>query len=73
VAFSADLAQLLRDRYDVNQVCFSGGVFQNRYLLTTMIKRFEVDGFSVLTHRLLPNNDGCISYGQVIAGNRKKL
>ena len=73
VAFSLDIAHLLRDSHDLNQVCFSGGVFQNRYLLNTMIERFEEDGFKVFTHRLLPNNDGCISYGQVIAGNSKKL
>jgi hydrogenase maturation protein HypF len=72
VAFSLGLAMLLRDRYDLDRVCFSGGVFQNRYLLNMMISRFEADGFCVLTHRLLPNNDGCISYGQVIAGNNKK-
>ncbi|MCK4941612.1 carbamoyltransferase HypF, partial [candidate division WOR-3 bacterium] len=72
VAFSLDLANVLRDRYRLNRVCFSGGVSQNRYLLNMMIERFEADGFRVHTHRLLPNNDGCISYGQVIAGNNKE-
>ncbi len=72
VAFSLDVANRLRKKYDLNRVCFSGGVFQNRYLLKTMIERFETDGFQVSTHHLLPNNDGCISYGQVIAGNNKK-
>jgi hydrogenase maturation protein HypF len=69
VAFSLELTNLLRDTYHLNRVCLSGGVFQNRYLLKMMIKRFETDGFRVYTHRFLPNNDGCISYGQVIAGN----
>jgi hydrogenase maturation factor HypF (carbamoyltransferase family) len=36
-----------------------------------MIKKFERGGFKVHAHRMLPNNDGCISYGQVIVGNEK--
>lgn len=71
VAFSLDVAGNLRKKHRTKQVCFSGGVFQNRYLLSLMIKRFEASGFRVFTHHLLPNNDGCISYGQVIAGNSK--
>ena len=71
-AFSLDVANRLRQRHGLKSVCFSGGVFQNRYLLNLMIRRFEADGFRVSTHRRLPNNDGCISYGQAIAGNTKK-
>jgi hydrogenase maturation protein HypF len=72
-AFSLDVANRLRQRYGIERVCFSGGVFQNRYLLNLMIRHFEADGFEVSTHRRLPNNDGCISYGQAIAGNTKKV
>lgn len=68
-AFSLDLACRVRDKTEIDQVCFSGGVFQNRYLLNLMIKRLSKSGFKVIVHRQLPNNDGCISYGQVIAGN----
>jgi len=68
-AFSLDLARRVRDETGISQVCFSGGVFQNRYLLNLMIKRFTNADFMVHVHRQLPNNDGCISYGQVIAGN----
>jgi hydrogenase maturation protein HypF len=71
VEFSSAVATRLRDKYGIAQVCFSGGVFQNRYLLNLMYKRFLSQGFRVLTHQLLPNNDGCISYGQVIAGNSR--
>jgi hydrogenase maturation protein HypF len=71
VTFSLSVANMLSQRYGIEQVCFSGGVFQNRYLLNLMTKRFEEGGFKVYTHRLLPNNDGCISYGQVILGNTK--
>jgi len=71
VAFSLSVADIVRQRYGTKKVCFSGGVFQNRHLLNLMTKRFNARGFTVYTHRLLPNNDGCISYGQVILGNTK--
>jgi len=67
--FSLDIAEKLRRLYAVNNVCLSGGVFQNRYLLTSMMQELENAGFKVYTHQKLPTNDGCISYGQVIIGN----
>ncbi|KPJ70610.1 hypothetical protein AMJ52_09685 [candidate division TA06 bacterium DG_78] len=67
--FSLDVAQKLSRIYGMKNVCFSGGVFQNRYLLNLMIDTFQDAGFNVLVHRYLPTNDGCISYGQVIIGN----
>ncbi len=69
IQFSLDIAQKLRKIYGMNKVCLSGGVFQNRYLLDLMIKELKDNGFAVITHKRLPTNDGCISYGQVIAGN----
>jgi hydrogenase maturation protein HypF len=70
--FSYEVADKLRRIHNLDNVCLSGGVFQNRYLLTLMIERLERGGFKVYTHRQLPNNDGCISYGQVIAANAGK-
>jgi hydrogenase maturation protein HypF len=45
-------------------VVLSGGTFQNLRVLRTTTERLEKLGFSVLTHRLVPPNDGGISYGQ---------
>ena len=42
----------------------SGGTFQNLRLLHSARQRLETLGFRVLTHRLVPPNDGGISYGQ---------
>jgi hydrogenase maturation protein HypF len=42
----------------------SGGVFQNRRLLERTAQTIERGGLRVLTPRLLPPNDGGISYGQ---------
>jgi hydrogenase maturation protein HypF len=42
----------------------SGGVFQNRLLLTWTAERLEALGLRVLVPERLPANDGGISYGQ---------
>lgn len=48
----------------VRTVALSGGVFQNRVLLEQVTLRLERTGFNVLTHRLVPSNDGGIALGQ---------
>jgi hydrogenase maturation protein HypF len=45
-------------------VVLSGGSFQNLRLLGSLRARLEALGFEVLSHRLVPPNDGGISYGQ---------
>jgi hydrogenase maturation protein HypF len=54
----------LREEHDLPSVALSGGVFQNALLLTRCLDRLEGDGFTVLTHRQVPPNDGGISLGQ---------
>ncbi|UCD05428.1 MAG: carbamoyltransferase HypF [candidate division WOR-3 bacterium] len=71
--FSFHIADRLRTLHGLNSACLSGGVFQNRLLLNMMINRLKRGGFNVYTHKHLPNNDGCISYGQVIAANAEEL
>jgi hydrogenase maturation protein HypF len=48
----------------VELVVLSGGVFQNRLLLTRTADRLEALGLRVLVPERLPANDGGISYGQ---------
>ena len=49
----------------------SGGVFQNRLLLERTAGLLEGEGLRVLFPRLLPPNDGGISYGQAaVAASR---
>jgi hydrogenase maturation protein HypF len=45
-------------------VVLSGGTFQNLRLLGSTRRRLEALGFRVLAHRLVPPNDGGVSYGQ---------
>ncbi|MGO9819043.1 MAG: carbamoyltransferase HypF [Solirubrobacteraceae bacterium] len=53
----------------LSKAVLSGGVFQNRLLLESVWNGLERSGLEVLVPRLLPPNDGGISYGQAaIAG-----
>jgi hydrogenase maturation protein HypF len=45
-------------------VALSGGVFQNKVLFEQVTMRLEQAGFNVLTHRLVPSNDGGLALGQ---------
>jgi len=67
------VCQLLRDRWNLNEVALSGGVFQNSLILKQVTYLLNLSGFEVLLHNLLPPNDGGISLGQaVIAYQRVK-
>ena len=53
----------------INEVALSGGVFQNRLLLRSATAALQGEGLNVLTHHLVPCNDGGISLGQAIIAN----
>ncbi|MGF1933994.1 MAG: carbamoyltransferase HypF [Nostoc sp. ChiQUE02] len=48
------------------QVALTGGVFQNCILLEQVTKRLQTLGIKVLTHSLVPANDGGLSLGQAV-------
>ena len=54
----------LREEHRCSTVALSGGVFQNSLLVTRCLDGLEAAGFTVLTHRQVPPNDGGISLGQ---------
>jgi hydrogenase maturation protein HypF len=60
------LTCLLRDRTSISTAVLSGGVFQNARLLSSLHDRLARAGFRVLSPRVLPPNDGSISFGQVV-------
>ncbi|MEY7999909.1 carbamoyltransferase HypF [Clostridium sp. Mt-5] len=51
----------------IKTIALSGGVYQNRLLLKMSLDRLKKLGFRVLTHSLLPPNDGGIALGQAVA------
>ncbi len=53
-----------RDAHGLSTVALSGGVFQNALLVERCLERLEAAGFTVLTHRQVPPNDGGLSLGQ---------
>jgi hydrogenase maturation protein HypF len=59
-----EIAEAARNATGLNDVALAGGVFMNRYLLTWAPPALRKAGFTVLTNRELPTNDGAISYGQ---------
>jgi hydrogenase maturation protein HypF len=70
-AFHETIAEVTRElvaaaaaETGLRTVCLSGGVFQNRRLASTLLRRLRRDGFEVFINRRVPVNDGGISYGQ---------
>jgi len=58
------LSKNFRDKYSVGDVVLSGGVFQNRVLLSSAVEKLKKAGFAVHLNRRVPPNDGGISLGQ---------
>jgi hydrogenase maturation protein HypF len=54
------------DMEPISTVALSGGVMQNRVLLELLIDRLEAMGLLVLTHALVPANDGGLALGQAV-------
>ncbi|MGD9960687.1 carbamoyltransferase HypF [Nocardioides sp.] len=69
-AAATDLAESEAAARRVTTIGLTGGVFANRLLLGLMEERLWTDGFEVLTHRLVPCNDGGLALGQVAVGVR---
>jgi len=72
-ALLVDSCQNLRKEYGFKRVCLSGGVFQNRFLLTKTISNLKSHSFNIFTPVKTPTNDGGIALGEVaVALNRIK-
>lgn len=61
-----DMCRQLRTTGAPAVVALSGGVFQNRFLSEELTRLLQTDGFHVLTHSLVPPNDGGLAFGQAL-------
>lgn len=61
-----DMVQNLTQEYLIHQVVLTGGVFQNCILLAQVTTGLQALGINVLTHSLVPPNDGGLSLGQAV-------
>ncbi len=60
------VAHMGREDTGIDTIGLTGGCFMNRILHEELKQRLQKAGFRVLTHRIMPTNDGCISLGQAI-------
>ncbi|MTJ09619.1 carbamoyltransferase HypF [Anabaena sp. UHCC 0204] len=67
------IVKKLRQEHQFNQVALTGGVFQNRILLQQVKTQLEKLEIKVLTHSILPANDGGLSLGQSVIAAAKYL
>ncbi len=67
----AGAVQAAREQTGLTAVALSGGVFQNRLLLELTAELLEQMNFHVLTHHLVPPNDGGIALGQAVYGLKR--
>lgn len=59
-----DIAELARNKKNINNVVLSGGCFLNKFLLEASIDTLRKRGFEVFFHTKFPTNDGGIALGQ---------
>ncbi|CAM3144543.1 carbamoyltransferase HypF [Prescottella defluvii] len=67
-AATARLAVGVARAAGIDVVGLTGGVFQNRLLTSLLRRRLEGAGLTVLTHHVVPPNDGGLSLGQAVLG-----
>jgi len=67
------IVKQLRQEHQFNQVVLTGGVFQNQILLQQVKMRLEKLEINVLTHSIVPTNDGGLSLGKSVIAAAKYL
>ena len=64
VRATAEAARSCADAVGIGVIGLTGGVFANRILLAGLRKSLVNSGYEVLTHRIVPCNDGGLALGQ---------
>lgn len=66
-------SRISKDDEPLPLVALSGGVFQNRILFELVLSGLQTKGFTVLTHSLVPCNDGGVALGQAVIAAARSL
>ncbi len=61
-----EFAIKLQKLFDIEYFVLSGGVWQNLNLLNLVVNQLKMQDLVPLTHKMMPPNDGCISFGQAM-------
>jgi hydrogenase maturation protein HypF len=69
----SEIAVMIRDVHGLDRTVLSGGCFQNKLLLESVINNLRKNGFDVCHHMLVPTNDGGIALGQALCAAEKEL
>lgn len=69
VKSSLEVIKNISRDFKIKNVVLSGGVFQNRLLLSLFLKNLKDEDFSVFLPKDIPFNDGCIALGQIAVAN----
>lgn len=64
----ARTCDIFRQQTTIDTVVCSGGVLQNAVLTELLVQQLTTLGMIPLLHKRLPPNDGCIAFGQAVAG-----
>ncbi len=67
----AAICRRVRSNGGPQVVALTGGVFQNAVLAQLTDTALAIDGFDVLTHRMVPPNDGGLALGQAFIGSHR--
>lgn len=59
-----DMIVDIAKKYNIHQIALSGGVFNNKIILTNAVKKLNENGFETYTNELVPCGDGGIALGQ---------
>lgn len=60
-------------KFKVKKVVLSGGVFQNKYLLSEAVRMLREEGFDVYTHSNVAANDAGIPIGQIAIARHRSV
>ncbi|MCU7934486.1 MAG: carbamoyltransferase HypF [Candidatus Thiodiazotropha sp. (ex Dulcina madagascariensis)] len=68
-----EMATELAQSNGVDTLALSGGVFQNKTLFELVTNQLLRKGYSVLSHRNVPSNDGGLALGQAAIGAARSI